>query len=944
MNVIVRISVWTICALLLLAALTATADTSGNTTSRVSVSTNGTQGNGASTSLSISADGRYVAFSSSASNLVPNDTNGMSDVFVHDRLTGNTSRVSVNSTGVQGDVAAGYGSALNPSISADGRYVSFDSGSTNLVNGDTNGRTDVFVHDRLTGNTSRVSVNATGVQGDGDSAISSISADGRYVAFSSSATNLVAGDTNTVFDVFVHDRLTRNTSRVSVSTGGAEGNSGSGGPSISADGRYVAFASTASNLVLSDYNTEVDIFVRDRLKGTTTLVSQSSSGTTGNRGSYSPSISADGRYIVFDSPAYTLIDGHVGEYWDVFVRDQVLGTTTLVSVNSSGIQGNNASSTHSLSPDGRYIAFGSDATNLVNGDTNWMNDIFIRDMQTGAITRVSVSTSGMEADGDSDFNAISAGGTCIAFRSFATNLVDDDSNGVWDIFVHEHTGDPTITLTNPNGGEVYLPGSTLPIHWVYSGSPGSMVRIELLQGTVVNRVLSSGIAIGTGVLGSYHWTIPGNLTLASDYRVRITSTNNSAYTDTSDAAFTIGDNPSITVVSPRGGETFYLGSPLTMSWTYTGDLGSTVNIEVLKGTAILKTLTGISIGSSGSGSYNVTIPASTPLGSNYTIRVTSASHPEYTDTSDGPFTIAGPTILVTVPNGGETFHVGSTLPMNWTYHGNPGSTVNIEVIKGGATLKTLPGIPIGSSGSGSYSVTIPASTPLGTDYKIRVTSASTPTCTDTSNGSFAIGVDTSSSITVQVPNGGENWVQGSLHTLRWTYAGTPGTMVMIEALRGETVLAVITPGTPLGSGGSGSYNLTFPYNTPLASDYRIRVSSTSIPAYSDTSDYPFTISSAITVATPNGGEEYKIGSSLPMSWTYTGTPGSLVNIDVIKGGAILKTLTGVPIGPGGSGSYNVTIPAGTPVGPDYTIRVTSGSYATCTDTSNGTFAIRAAGG
>ena len=944
MNVIVRISVWTICALLLLAALTATADTSGNTTSRVSVSTNGTQGNGASTSLSISADGRYVAFSSSASNLVPNDTNGMSDVFVHDRLTGNTSRVSVNSTGVQGDVAAGYGSALNPSISADGRYVSFDSGSTNLVNGDTNGRTDVFVHDRLTGNTSRVSVNATGVQGDGDSAISSISADGRYVAFSSSATNLVAGDTNTVFDVFVHDRLTRNTSRVSVSTGGAEGNSGSGGPSISADGRYVAFASTASNLVLSDYNTEVDIFVRDRLKGTTTLVSQSSSGTTGNRGSYSPSISADGRYIVFDSPAYTLIDGHVGEYWDVFVRDQVLGTTTLVSVNSSGIQGNNASSTHSLSPDGRYIAFGSDATNLFNGDTNWMNDIFIRDMQTGAITRVSVSTSGMEADGDSDFNAISAGGTCIAFRSFATNLVDDDSNGVWDIFVHEHTGDPTITLTNPNGGEVYLPGSTLPIHWVYSGSPGSMVRIELLQGTVVNRVLSSGIAIGTGVLGSYHWTIPGNLTLASDYRVRITSTNNSAYTDTSDAAFTIGDNPSITVVSPRGGETFYLGSPLTMSWTYTGDLGSTVNIEVLKGTAILKTLTGISIGSSGSGSYNVTIPASTPLGSNYTIRVTSASHPEYTDTSDGPFTIAGPTILVTVPNGGETFHVGSTLPMNWTYHGNPGSTVNIEVIKGGATLKTLPGIPIGSSGSGSYSVTIPASTPLGTDYKIRVTSASTPTCTDTSNGSFAIGVDTSSSITVQVPNGGENWVQGSLHTLSWTYTGNLGTMVKIEALRGDVVLAVVTPGTSIGSSGSGSYNLTFPYNTPLASDYRIRVSSTSIPAYSDTSDYPFTISSAITVATPNGGEEYKIGSSLPMSWTYTGTPGSLVNIDVIKGGAILKTLTGVPIGPGGSGSYNVTIPAGTPVGPDYTIRVTSGSYATCTDTSNGTFAIRAAGG
>jgi len=400
-------------------------------------------------------------------------------------------------------------------------------------------------------------------------------------------------------------------------------------------------------------------------------------------------------------------------------------------------------------------------------------------------------------------------------------------------------------------------------------------------------------------------------------------------------------DPSITVMSPNGGEDWQQGTVQTIRWSYLGDPGAKVNIEVLKGTAILKTLTGISIGSSGSGSYNVTIPASTPLGSNYTIRVTSASDPEYTDTSDGPFTIAGPSILVTVPNGGETFHVGSTLPMNWTYHGYPGSTVNIEVIKGAAILKTLTGIPIGSSGSGSYSVTIPASTPLGTDYKIRVTSASTPTCTDTSNGSFAIGVETSSSITVQVPNSGENWVQGSLHTLRWTYTGNPGTMVKIEALRGETVLAVITPGTPLGSGGSGSFDLTFPYNTPLASDYRIRVTSTTNPGYTDTSDYPFTISSAITVATPNGGEDYKIGSTLPMSWTYTGTPGSLVNIDVTKGGAILKTLTGIPIGSGGSGSYNVTIPAGTPLGPDYTIRVTSGSYAACTDTSNGTFAISA---
>ena len=227
---------------------------------------------------SISADGRYVAFSSDAPNLVPGDTNDALDVFVHDRETGTTSRVSVDSAGTQAEGVSGF-----TSISADGRYVAFGSRAPNLVPGDTNDALDVFVHDRTTGTTSRVSVDSAGSQAEGGSAFTSISADGRYVAFGSAAPNLVPGDTNDALDVFVRDRETGTTSRVNVDSAGtqAEGVSGLGNrdSSISADGRYVAFGSDAPNLVPGDTNDAQDIFVHDRERGTTSRVSVDSAGT-----------------------------------------------------------------------------------------------------------------------------------------------------------------------------------------------------------------------------------------------------------------------------------------------------------------------------------------------------------------------------------------------------------------------------------------------------------------------------------------------------------------------------------------------------------------------------------------------------------------------------------------------------------------------------------------
>jgi Tol biopolymer transport system component len=397
---------------------------------RVSVASGGAQGDNNSYSPSISADGRYVAFQSYATNLVAGDTNGTMHIFIHDTQTGETTLVSVDSSGIEGN-----GISSRSSMSADGRYVAFQSDATNLVAGDTNGNTDVFIHDTQTGTTTRVSVDSYGLQSSvGNNQIPSISADGRYVAFESGATNLVSGDTNGTKDIFIHDTQTGTTTRVSVDSSGTESNGTSYSSAISADGRYVAFESLANNLVTGDTNTASDVFIHDTQTGTTTRVSVDSSGTQGDNSSSAPSISADGRYVAFDSIATNLVAGDTNAYYDVFIHDTQTGTTTRVSVDSNGTEGDSDSYYPSISADGRYVAFESDATNLVAGDTNSVPDIFIYDTQTGTTTRVSVDSSGTQGDNSSSAPSISADGRYVAFQSDATNLVADDTNAYSDVF------------------------------------------------------------------------------------------------------------------------------------------------------------------------------------------------------------------------------------------------------------------------------------------------------------------------------------------------------------------------------------------------------------------------------------------------------------------------------------------------------------------------------
>ena len=423
---------------------------------RVSVDSSGTQANNDSIHVPyISADGRYVAFESDASNLVPNDTNGVSDIFVHDITTGATTRVSVDSSGNQGN-----SSSFFPSFSADGRYVAFASDATNLVAGDTNGARDIFLHDRTTSATTRVSVDSTGTQGNGSSYYPSISSDGRYVVFYSTASNLVAGDSNGVHDVFVHDRTTGITTRVSVDSSGTQANGISTYPFISADGRYVAFESDASNLVAGDTNGRFDIFVHDRTTGATTRVSVDSSGMEGNNNSNDqPSISADGRYVAFSSSASNLVAGDTNGWQDIFLHDRTTGATTRVSVASDGSEGNSDSAIASISADGRYVVFVSRSTNLVAGDTNGGLDVFVYEHSTGATTRVSVAADGTEANGTSQWTHISSNGRYVAFVSSATNLVAGDTNGRQDIFMVDRLFSSTSASVAPTPTPTLRPGS-----------------------------------------------------------------------------------------------------------------------------------------------------------------------------------------------------------------------------------------------------------------------------------------------------------------------------------------------------------------------------------------------------------------------------------------------------------------------------------------------------
>lgn len=399
-------------------------------TSRASVSTGSIEADGTSMAPVLSADGRFVAFESAAEHLVEDDTNGAPDVFVRDLVRGTTTRVSESSGGTEGD-----GRSYDATISGDGRFVAFASEATNLVEGDTNAFADVFLHDRDSGETTRVSVAPDGSQVACNSWDPTISDDGSTLSFTSGGDGLVPGDEAPLAGVFALDVATGTIERVSVSSDGTELDGVAEMSDLSSDGRFVAFVSDAGDLVAGDSNGIDDVFVRDREQGTTTRVSVSSEGGQASNYSGSPSMSGDGRYVAFFSLATDLVEHDGNDRFDVLLHDRGSGETSLVSVDASGEQADESSASPSISADGRFVAYVSDATNLVAGDGNGAGDVIVRELAGGRQRRVSVASDGQEGDGPSMSPSISRDGAVVAFVSSATDLVAEDANDVDDVFV-----------------------------------------------------------------------------------------------------------------------------------------------------------------------------------------------------------------------------------------------------------------------------------------------------------------------------------------------------------------------------------------------------------------------------------------------------------------------------------------------------------------------------
>jgi len=493
-------------------------------------------------------DGRYVAFSTEASNLYPGDYDSISEVAVKDTLTGAVDLVSVSSGGVPG-------TGQFADISADGRFVAFWSSSSNLVPGDTNGDGDAFLRDRQADTTILVGLSPTGGQSTNGSEAPSVSDDGRFVAFSAVAQWGFPGEIER--HIYVRDTLNNTTELISQSNLGVPAYCPttidcSNAPAISGNGRYVTFGSKSANLVPSDTNDVSDIFVYDRDTDSIERISLGAAGVQANAGSTDASVSADGRVVEFVSAASTLVAGDTNERFDAFVRDRQTQVTTRVSVSSGGFEANNDTLDAIISDNGRYVALSSLASNLVQGDTNGAQDGFVHDLQTGTTNRVTVDPSGQQLAGLSGGVNISEDGRSAAFYSEACDVTAGDTNSTDDVFLRDlqATTGPPVTCgflevatdleddsTPPN-----LPNSAGSVDWCRRVNPNGLLDgdEDAIDRITVDIVVAPHAIPGSSPLHAFDFALSYNpdvvrIVAADDRQILAASPGDPDPTSLSDA-------------------------------------------------------------------------------------------------------------------------------------------------------------------------------------------------------------------------------------------------------------------------------------------------------------------------------------------------------------------------------------------------------------------------
>jgi dipeptidyl aminopeptidase/acylaminoacyl peptidase len=396
---------------------------------RVSVTADGSQPNGQSWDPQLSADGRYVTFNSYATNLGPAVTSGVYNVYVRDTVANTTKALAVAADGTAGNRLSEFAT-----ISADGRYIAFSSESTNLPPTPTSWvhNSQVYLYDQTTGELTRVSSPTNGREASRESLQPMISADGRFITYSSHASNLVPGDTNNKQDIFLYDIATKTNTRISPN----QANGASFWPTISPDGRYIGYMSYATNLVPGDTNANSDLFVYDREAGTTTRINVTSAGRQSSGvGLAIASFSADGRLITYHDSSPNLVPGDTNQENDAFLYDQNTRTTTRISTGPGGVQADGQSLVPRITGDGSQVVYWSNATNLVPGDTNGTYDTFLYDTRNRTTRIVSQAADGAQGNAQSASASITPDGKLIALDTDASNFAPDDTNGLSDIYL-----------------------------------------------------------------------------------------------------------------------------------------------------------------------------------------------------------------------------------------------------------------------------------------------------------------------------------------------------------------------------------------------------------------------------------------------------------------------------------------------------------------------------